>query len=223
MKLIIDSANVDKIKEYLEYLPIDGVTTNPSILKAEGKIEFINHMKEIRHIIGIDKSLHVQTISDTAEGMVRDAHDILESIDDQVYVKIPTSKEGLKAIKQLKAESVNITATAIYSTMQGLLATEMGADYLAPYINRMQNLDTDPFLVVNQLARNIEQTNSSTRILGASYKNVSQVIDSLMAGATHVTVGSDVLDKFLDNANIAKAVADFGQDWNTIHERFSIK
>lgn len=222
MKLILDTANIKKIKEYLTYLPVDGVTTNPSILKKEGNIDFVEHMKEIRSLIGPDKSLHIQTIASDYEGMVKDARRIVELIDKDVYIKIPVSKAGLAAIKTLKSEGFNITATAIYSEIQALLATELGADYLAPYVNRMSNLNTDPYEVINNVAYNIANTNSDTRILAASFKNVDQVLKAVQAGSTHVTVGADVVDLFLANANIDKAVTDFGNDWNSVHGNFEI-
>lgn len=222
MKLIVDTANIKKIKEYLTYLPVDGVTTNPSILKKEGNIDFVEHMKEIRSLIGPDKSLHIQTIASDYEGMVKDARRIVELIDKDVYIKIPVSKAGLAAIKTLKSEGFNITATAIYSEIQALLATELGADYLAPYVNRMSNLNTDPYEVINNVAYNIANTNSETRILAASFKNVDQVLKAVQAGSTHVTVGADVVDLFLANANIDKAVTDFGNDWNSVNGNFEI-
>lgn len=217
MKLILDTANIDKIKEYLDYLPIDGVTTNPSILKKEGKIDFIKHMKLIRYLIGTEKSLHIQTIADDYEGIIKDARKIVESIDKDVYIKIPVTKDGLAAIKTLKAEGFNITATAIYSEIQALLATELGADYLAPYVNRMTNLNSDPYEVINNVAYNIAATNSDTRILAASFKNINQVLKAVQAGSTHVTVGSDVVDLFLEDANISKAVNDFSKDWEEVY------
>ena len=222
MKLILDTANIKKIKEYLTYLPVDGVTTNPSILEKEGNIDFVEHMKEIRSLIGPDKSLHIQTIASDYEGMVKDARRIVELIDKDVYIKIPVSKAGLAAIKTLKSEGFNITATAIYSEIQALLATELSADYLAPYVNRMSNLNTDPYEVINNVAYNIANTNSETRILAASFKNVDQVLKAVQAGSTHVTVGADVVDLFLANANIDKAVTDFGNDWNSVHGNFEI-
>ena len=222
MKLIVDTANIEKIKEYLTYLPVDGVTTNPSILKKEENIDLVEHMKEIRSLIGPDKSLHIQTIASDYEGMVKDARRIVELIDKDVYIKIPVSKAGLAAIKTLKSEGFNITATAIYSEIQALLATELGADYLAPYVNRMSNLNTDPYEVINNVAYNIANTNSDTRILAASFKNVDQVLKAVQAGSTHVTVGADVVDLFLANANIDKAVTDFGNDWNSVHGNFEI-
>ncbi|MCZ0717608.1 fructose-6-phosphate aldolase [Aerococcus kribbianus] len=222
MNLIIDSANTCKIKDYLTYLPVVGVTTNPSILKKEGNIDVIEHLTEIRNIIGKNRTLHVQTIASDYTGMMEDAKKIAESIGKDVYIKIPCSKTGLKVIKELKNEGYNITATAIYSEIQALLALANGADYLAPYVNRMENLNTNPYTVISNIRNYIDHNNHDTKILAASFKNVNQVLESLHKGAHTVTVGAEVVDKFLDDANINKAITDFSNDWEEIHGNLNI-
>ncbi|KAF3299294.1 fructose-6-phosphate aldolase [Carnobacterium sp. PL24RED07] len=222
MRLIIDSANIEKIQEYVKYLPVEGVTTNPSILKKEGKIDFAQHIKQIREIIGTDKSMHVQTIASDYEGILKDAETIQRLIGEDTYIKIPANKDGLAAIKTLKAQGVKITATAIYNEIQAILATEINADFLAPYVNRMSNLNNDPYQAISNIYENIKRTDSETKILAASFKNVDQVLKANLAGAEFVTVGTDVADAFLADANINHAVTQFTNDWNDIHNKFEI-
>lgn len=222
MKLLIDSANISKIEEYLEYLPIEGVTTNPSILQKEGNIDFLDHMKNIRKLIGTNRSLHIQVISDNYNGILEDAFNILEKVDEKAFIKIPVTRNGLMAIKKLKEEQIKITATAVYSSMQGILASEWNVDFIAPYINRMQNLGTNPFEVVSQINGNIINSSSSSKILGASYKNIYQVLESVNSGSEYVTLGTEVLDKLVADVNIVQAVKDFSNDWYAIHNRNSI-
>ncbi len=95
MELLFDTANLDEIKKYSQYYPITGVTSNPTILKSEGKINFFEHLREIRNIIGSDKTLHVQVIAERAEDIIEEANAILNNVDDKVYIKIPTTEEGL--------------------------------------------------------------------------------------------------------------------------------
>lgn len=222
MRLIIDSANIEKIQEYVKYLPVEGVTTNPSILKKEGKIDFAQHIKQIREIIGTDKSMHVQTIASDYEGILKDAETIQSLIGEDTYIKIPVNKDGLAAIKTLKAQGVKITATAIYSEIQAILATELNANFLAPYVNRISNLNSDPYQVISNIYENIKKTDSETKILAASFKNVDQVLKANFAGAEFVTVGTDVIDAFLADANINHAVTQFANDWNDTHNKFEI-
>jgi len=217
MEFMIDTANIAEITKMLEYLPLCGVTSNPSILKKEGDVPFFEHLRQIRALIGKERSLHVQVVAMDAEGMIKDAHRILAEIDDQVYVKVPVNPEGLKAIKALKAEGVNITATAIYTEIQGYYAIESGADYIAPYFNRMENMNINPCQIISGFAQMIAVGNYPTKILGASFKNIGQVNKALLCGSQAVTVGTDVLAASLEMPAIQKAVDDFNDDWVAIH------
>lgn len=217
MELILDTANLEKIKKYDEMLNLAGVTTNPSICKAEGVKDFFNHMNEMRALIGADKSLHVQVVAKDYEGMLQDAESILEKIDDQVFIKVPTTALGLKVMKELKRRNVNVTATGIYTKMQAYLAINVGADYLAPYYNRMENHNIDPQEAILEIANLIAKTGSNSKILAASFKNVTQVNSALECGAQAVTFGPDILDNALGLPTIQKAVDDFAADWESLY------
>ena len=142
MKLLIDDANIDKIRKIYEFYTIDGVTTNPSILAKSGRKPY-EVLKEIRELLGENAELHVQVVSDTAEKMVQEGHKIVEMLGKNTYIKVPTIPEGLKAMRILSKEGYNITATAIYTPLQAYLAAKAGADYAAPYVNRIDNLGTN--------------------------------------------------------------------------------
>lgn len=221
MEFIIDTANLAEIKHYNEVLNLSGVTTNPSICKKEGNVEFFNHMNSIRNIIGLDKSLHIQVVSQNYAGMLKDAMTILRKVDNQVYIKVPTTETGLKVMKELKRQGVNVTATAIYSKMQAYLAMNVGADYLAPYYNRMQNNNIDPNEVISKIANLINLSSSNSKILAASFKNVSQVTDAFESGAQAATMGVDIIETALNLPSIQKAVDDFQLDWEVIHGKDS--
>lgn len=210
---MLDTANIDEIKKYEQILLLAGVTSNPSIVKKEGKIDFFSHMNQIREIIGMDKTLHVQVVASDYEGMIKDAETILEKIDAQVFIKVPVSEVGLKVIKELKRREINVTATAIYTKFQAYLAIAAGADYIAPYFNRMENLNIAPREAVSEMAKEIARTNSHTKILAASFKNVGQVNAALECGAQAATMGVDIIGQAFDMPSIEKAVADFTSDW----------
>lgn len=217
MKYILDTANLEDIRRYYEIFPIAGVTSNPSIVKKEGKIDFFAHMNEIRSIIGTDRSLHIQVTALDTAGMLKDADRILTEIDKDVYIKIPVNMEGIKAIKELKSQGVNITATAIYSKMQGFLAMEAGADYIAPYYNRMENMGLDPEDIIASFAEMIALYDYPTAILAASFKNAGQVNKAHLAGAQTATLDPSILVAALKQPYIEKAVADFDADWKSIY------
>lgn len=222
MEYLFDTANIAAIKKYSEIFPITGVTSNPSIIKLEGKIDFFQHFREIRQIIGMDKTLHIQVLAEDAEGMIAEANAILANVDDQVFIKIPTTPQGLKAMRLLKAKGVGITATAIYTKMQGLLAMEAGADFIAPYFNRMQNLDINPCEVITTFAQMIAEYHYSTKILAASFKNMGQVNTAFECGAQAATLSPDLLVDAFKMPSIQKAVDDFAADWEKTFGKVSI-
>ena len=192
MEFMLDTVNLAEIKKWAQILPLAGVTSNPTIIKREGELDFFEHLKKVRELIGPQPSLHVQVVAKDTAGMVAEAKKLQAELGGNLYIKIPVTQEGLVAIKQLKQADFKVTATAIYTTMQGLLALEAGADYLAPYYNRMENLDTDPVALIAQLASAREKSTQKGKILAASFKNASQVTKALGAGAQAVTAGSDI-------------------------------
>ncbi|MCQ9210832.1 fructose-6-phosphate aldolase [Granulicatella seriolae] len=217
MEFLLDTANLEEIKKYEAIIPLAGVTSNPSIVKKEGKIDFFKHMKQIRDIIGKDRTLHVQVVATDYEGMLKDAEMIAAQIDSEVYIKVPTSEIGLKVMKELKCRGMNVTATAIYTKFQAYLAIAAGADYLAPYFNRMENLNIDAKTAIQEIAKEIARTNSSSKILAASFKNIAQVNAALEAGAQSATMGCDIIKQAFSMPSIEQAVVDFTADWESIY------
>lgn len=213
MEFMLDTANLAEIKKFVDFLPIAGVTSNPSIVKKEGAIDFFQHMKEIRSIIGEHRSLHIQVVAQDYEGIIKDAEKILATIDQKIFIKIPVNEPGLKAIKELKRRGINVTATAIYTKFQAYLAIAAGADYIAPYFNRMENLNIDPRAAIFEMAEEIARTKSETKILAASFKNVGQVNAALENGSQAATMGVDIIQQALAMPSIAQAVNDFTADW----------
>lgn len=217
MEFIIDTVDLKQIEEAVEYLPITGVTSNPSIVKKSSPQNFFEHMKEIRKIIGYERSLHIQVISKDCDEIIKEAKRIIEEIDDQVYIKVPVSYQGIKAIKTLKAMGINVTATAVYDLMQAYMALAAGADYIAPYVNRIGNLGSDPFDLINHLAKKIAEDKYDCKILAANFKGVRQVKEALNNGSQAVTVPVEILKQIFANPNIEKAVNDFNNDWYDVY------
>lgn len=222
MELLFDTANLEEIRTYTQYYPFTGITSNPSILKTEGKIDFFAHLREIRSIIGIEKTLHVQVIAERADEMLNEADAILKHIDERVYIKIPTTEDGLKAMMALKARGVGVTATAIYTKIQGFAAIMAGADFIAPYCNRMENLDVDYEESIEAFRLMIDENQSDCKILAASFKNIAQMNRAFLAGAHTATVQPAMLHSCFQMAAVEKAVADFKKDWESVQGAVSI-
>lgn len=215
MKLLIDDANIENIKRIYEYYAIDGVTTNPTILAKNGRNPY-ETLKEIREFIGKDAELHVQVVSNTAEEMIEEGHRIVRELGENTYVKIPTIPEGLKAMKYLSGEGHKITATAIYTPIQAYLAAKAGADYTAPYVNRIDNLGTNGIEVTRKIHDIFENNGLKTQILAASFKNSLQVLELCEYGVGASTVAPDIIDAFINNNNISSAVEVFKEDFENL-------
>jgi TalC/MipB family fructose-6-phosphate aldolase len=219
---MLDSANLEAIARRLDVFPIAGVTGNPSILKKEGKVDFFPHMQKIRELIGPDRSLHVQVVASDAARMVREADAILRKIDEGVFIKIPCTEEGFKAMGILKKRGIRITATAIYTRLQGLMAAAREADYIALYYNRMTNMDIDGDRSIGSLRETLAREAMKTRILAASFRAPAQVANAISAGAHGVTVTENILCDAFSLGIIQTAVEDFRRDWVAVQGDVSI-
>lgn len=217
MKYLIDSANLDEIRALSEYLPIAGVTSNPSIVKKEGRVPFFAHMREIRSIIGNLRPLHIQVTATDYDGMMRDAEAVFRHVDEKVFIKVPVDFEGVKVIKALRRQGANVTATAVYGMDQAFMALEAGADCIAPYYNRMEALGVDAASVIGNIAGIIAHYGYETEILAASFKQPAQIDRAILAGAHSVTVAPDVLRGIFAKQVVADAVQAFSDDWTRLY------
>lgn len=213
MEYILDTINLEKIERSLKFLPVSGVTSNPSIVKKEGKIDVKDHFLKLKELIGPERTLHIQVTGDTVEDMLKDARWILDHIGRETYIKVPVTEAGLQVIKELKHQEVKITATAIYTISQAFLAIAYDVDYFAPYYNRMENMGMDPLELITACRNQIDDGGYQTKILAASFKNMGQVNKAFMAGAQSVTVDPDIVVNGLQMSEIQKAVDDFNWDW----------
>lgn len=211
MLYLLDSANTEEIKKACDIFPLAGVTTNPTIITKEKK-PFFELLREIRSIIG-DKMLHVQVLGTTTEDMIKDAARIREEVDGELYVKIPVSDAGYKAMQILKKEGCGVTATAIYTPQQALIAANCGADFTAPYVNRIDNISGMGVNVVSMITELFDLHGLDTKVLAASFKNVQQVHEVALTGAQSVTVGSEILWKLAEHPLTDMSVEQFTKDW----------
>ena len=214
MKLIIDNANIDNIRSMYEFFPMDGVTCNPTILAKEKRNPY-DVLKEIRDFIE-DGELHVQVVSEDSDTMVEEAYRISKELGKDTYIKIPTNKEGLRAIRSLAASGFHVTATAIYTQMQAFLAAKAGASYVAPYINRIDNLGSDGVRTAREIHDMFRNYGFQTEVLAASFKNSMQVLELCRHGIGAATVAPDVMEGLAKNQAVTAAVEDFIRDFEDL-------
>jgi len=212
MKILLDTANIAMIEEILPYFPISGFTTNPSILAKESTDVRASLLK-LREIAGDKLMLHVQTTAVLAEDMLEQAKRLKDFIGPNFYVKIPMTVQGLKAIPLCKAAGVNCTTTAIFTPMQALMAGLAGADYVAPYVDRLDNITSNGVHVVKEIVDLFDTYNLDTKVLAASFKNVQQVYNVASMGSHAVTVNGDLCMKLLFHPYTDKSLEDFDFDW----------
>lgn len=215
MKFLIDDAHIEQIKKIYEFYPVDGVTTNPTILYKVGRNP-LDVLKEIRKFIGENAELHVQATAKNAEGMVEDAHFILNQLGKNTFIKIPAVEEGFKAIKILVSENINVTATAIYSPMQAFLAAKAGASYAAPYVNRLDNLGYDGVQIAKDIHDIFCKNDFDTKVLAASFKNSQQLLELCKYGVGGATAAPDIISSLAKNKVVESAVEDFLTDFSKL-------
>lgn len=216
MLYILDTANLEDIKHCNEFYPLAGVTTNPTIISKE-HTDFWKLVKGIREVIGEEKMLHVQTTQKKAEDIVEEAKLLNAEIGGNFYIKIPISEEGLKATMMLKKLGIKVTVTAIFTPAQALLAATAGADFVAPYANRLDNIIADGCGVVAEIVKQIEQYSLDCQVLAASFRNAEQVHRCASVGCHSVTVSADILRKVISHPMTDAAVADFDKDWQSVY------
>ena len=217
MEFILDTANVEEIKKLNDLLTIAGVTTNPSIITKSGK-EPQQVIGEIIDILDPSQTLFVQTVQTTFEGMMEEARWVCSLRPENTYVKIPVTHEGLRAIKAAKAEGLGVLATAIYSADEAFLAAMNGADYLAPYVNRMCNYGDGVGQVID-LLQMLDRQGLDSKVVAASFKNVEQVHELIAAGIHAVTVPPEVVWAMVNHPGTEIAVEEFSANWEAAYGR----
>ena len=221
MELILDSSNIEQIKELNELLTITGVTTNPTILTKSGR-EAMDVIKDLCDVLSEDQLIFIQTVQTTYEGIMEEAKAISQIRKKNMYVKIPVTHEGLRAIKECKKLGIHTLATAIYSADQAFLAAMNGAEYLAPYTNRMCNYG-DGVSDVKDLIEMLKVNNMPAKVIAASFKNTYQVHELVKAGIQAVTVPCDVVYQMIDHPGTKIAVGEFTVNWQKAYNRNTLK
>lgn len=220
MELYLDTSDVDAVKALARIFPLAGVTTNPSIVAAGNQtLEVL--LPQLQEAMGGQGRLFAQVMATTAEGMVSDARKLRTIIAD-IVVKVPVTAEGLAAIKLLKEEGIPTLGTAVYGAAQGLLAALAGAEYVAPYVNRVDAQGGDGIQTVTDLQTLLKMHAPHAKVLAASFKTPRQALDCLLAGCESITLPLNVAQQMISSPAVDAAVAKFEHDWQSAFGRTSI-
>lgn len=213
MKLFLDTANIAEIREAHEMGILDGVTTNPSLLAKEGR----NPREVIREICSIvDGPVNAEVVSTDAEGMIEEAHE-LAAIDEKIVVKIPMLPEGLKAVKRLSREGIDINVTLVFSPSQALLAAKAGAKYVSPFLGRLDDKSEDGMELVAKMVKIFKNYNFSAQIIAASIRHPMHVVQAALLGAHIATMPFLVLKKLFEHPLTDVGLKQFLADWQRLN------
>ena len=216
MKFFIDTANIEQIREANSWGVLDGVTTNPSLAaREEGSYKKI--LEEIADIV--DGSISAEVIAQDYDGMMKEAHELIE-ISDRIAVKIPLTKVGLKAIKSLSDEGVDVNTTRIFSPMQALLAAKAGASFVSPFVGRLDDISSMGMKVVQDIRTIFDNYGFDTEIIVASIRHPMHVYEAAMIGADIATVPFNVLEKLFNHPLTDIGIERFLSDWRRANKQF---
>jgi transaldolase len=215
MKLFIDTANIDEIKEAAKLGLIDGITTNPTLIAREGK-EFMQIVEEICQIV--DGPISLEAVSTQSKDMVKEAQD-LAKIHPNVVVKIPMTREGLIATKQLSTEGIHVNMTLVFSPTQALLAAKAGAAYVSPFVGRLDDISHLGMDLVEQILTIYENYDFETEIIVASVRNPLHVLEAALIGADIATVPFKVIEQLIEHPLSDIGVERFLKDWEKVKNK----
>ena len=216
MKLFLDCSDADLIANAFETGLIDGVTTNPSLMRKAGQ-DPIEVIKEISNIFPWDASISAEVVGETAEEMLDMADDYLE-IGPNITIKVPCTPEGLKACRDLANEDVSVNVTLVFSTAQAILASKAGATYVSPFVGRVYDQSFDGIKLIEDIADVFATHEVKTQVLAASIRDVGQVASAFKVGADICTLPVKLFHGMYKHVLTDKGLESFDKDWRELRQ-----
>ncbi len=219
MKIFIDTANIDEIKQAHSLGVLDGVTTNPTLLSREKK----DPVKQIDEICKIVKGpVSAEVIALDAEGIIDQAKE-LATIAENIVIKVPVTEEGLKATKKLSQKGIKTNLTLCFSPLQALLVAKAGASYVSPFIGRLDDISTEGMQLVSDIQTIYENYNIDTEIIVASVRHPVHILEAARIGADIATIPFKVIQKLLKHPLTDIGIQRFLDDWQNLKESLDKK
>ena len=217
MKIFLDCSDVDLIKQSFASGLIDGVTTNPSLMLKNGHNP-LDVLKEITSIFPWDASISAEVVGETVEDMLAMADTYLE-IAPNITIKVPCTRTGLKACKDLSEDDVAVNVTLIFSANQAILASKAGATYVSPFVGRLNDQYWDGISLVEEISDVFTTHGSKTQVLAASIREPLQVSKCFRVGADICTLPWDIFNKMYDHILTDQGMAKFDSDWSQLQNK----
>lgn len=212
MKFFIDSANIDEIKEGISLGMVDGVTTNPSLIAKE-KMRFEEVIREI--LEAVDGPVSLEIVGTEAKTMVQEGK-TLAKLGDNAVIKVPMTKEGLKATRIFADMGIKVNQTLIFSPLQALMAAKAGAAYVSPFVGRLDDISHDGMGIVEQMITIFDNYGFETEIIVASIRHPLHVLEAALMGADIATIPFNVLEKLTRHPLTDRGIEVFLADWKKI-------
>ena len=216
MKLFLDCSDTELIAQGFSTGLIDDITTNPSLMKKAGQ-DPKEVIQQISEIFPWDASISAEVISDTADGMIEEAQQYLE-LGSNITIKVPMTREGLKACKELTTDEIPVNVTLVFSAGQAVLAAKAGATYVSPFIGRLYDQYWDGIQLVEEIADVYATHEIKTQILAASIREARQVPACFRVGADIVTLSYDIFQRCYDHTLTDSGLQKFDSDWNQLQD-----
>lgn len=215
MKLFIDTANIEEIREIAGWGIIDGVTTNPSLIAKEGR-NFKEVIGEILQLV--NGPISAEVIGLEADKMIQEAED-LASIHSNLVIKIPMTEEGLKAVKVLSEKGIKTNVTLVFSALQALMAAKAGATYVSPFVGRLDDIGHEGMQLVRDIAEVFYIHQISTEVLAASIRTPIHVLEAAKAGANVATIPYSVFKQMVKHPLTDIGIEKFLSDWEKVKNK----
>ncbi len=212
MKLFLDTADIDQIREAVSWGIVDGVTTNPTHVSKTGRPARELYEEICRTVPG---PVSLETLALDAEGIITEARQ-LAAIADNVVVKVPIMREGLKAVKRLSAEGIKTNVTVTFSPLQALLAAKCGATYISPFVGRLDAVGHIGMDLIRQIRTIYDNYEYETEILVAAIRHPVHVLESALVGADVATMFFDVMKQLFDHPLTDRGIEMFLEDWKKV-------
>jgi len=212
MKFFIDTANLDQIRQAQNMGILDGVTTNPSLMAKEGvkgKEQIFNHYRQICSIV--DGPVSAEVFATDYEGMIREGEE-LAFIDSKITVKLPCTKDGIRAVKYFSSKNIPTNCTLVFSVGQALLAAKAGATYVSPFIGRLDDISEDGIAMVGQIVKVFRTYGFKTQVLAASIRHTNHILRCLEIGADVATCPLKAIEGLLNHPLTDKGLEIFVND-----------
>ena len=210
MKFFIDTANLDEIREANELGVIDGVTTNPSLIAKEGKVDFKKHLAKICEIVKGDVSAEVTAID--SEGMLKEGREYAR-IAPNVVIKCPLTIDGLKATRIFRGEGTKVNVTLCFSAAQAILAAKAGATYISPFVGRLDDIGQNGMQLISDIVQIYSNYGFTTEVLVASIRHPMHIVESALLGADVATIPFKVIQQLINHPLTDKGLELFLSDW----------